>query len=336
MGEEAAGRTRGARRSRRRRRPRRRRARRPSRSRGASRERRHAEPLAGARRAPARRPARARRGVENARRARGPTSSGRPARSPRSLPRRRGSPARARRRGAAGRSARESVSQAWTAPGTVTERMPAPGHRGEPARAVGLERRGRRRAPAPVQPDEAPLARRPEQREGVAADARRHRLDDAEHGRGGERRVDRVAAPRQHRRRPPPPRRARWRTPCRAARARGSARSGSGESRRARWLVSIGPIVHPAGSRAPRAAPIATLGSGPWTSNTTTDGAGEVPVALSRAPPPPGEGDRARRPLPARRGAVPAGLGPREAGFRRAGRRARRGARRGVRPRGRR
>ena len=48
------------------------------------------------------------------------------------------------------------------------------------------------RAAAGVQAGQLAVA--PDEREAVAADAGRHRLDDAQHGRGGERRVDRVAA----------------------------------------------------------------------------------------------------------------------------------------------
>ena len=57
----------------------------------------------------------------------------------------------------------------------------------------------RPRAAAPVQADEPFLAGRPEEREGVAARAGHHRLHDVEDRGGGHRRVDRVAAPLQHR-----------------------------------------------------------------------------------------------------------------------------------------
>ena len=64
-----------------------------------------------------------------------------------------------------------------------------------------LARHQRSRAPARVQRDELLLLRAPHQREHVAAHARHHRLDDRQHRRRGDRRVDRVAAVLEHRER---------------------------------------------------------------------------------------------------------------------------------------
>ena len=77
-----------------------------------------------------------------------------------------------------------SAAQPATAPGTVTERGPvcSTGSSARPAPAPARPRRGRRAAVAP------------DDREAVAADARRHRLGHAEHRGGRERGVGGVAA----------------------------------------------------------------------------------------------------------------------------------------------
>ena len=88
-----------------------------------------------------------------------------------------------------------SWSQPSTQPGTDQLSGPCVGDlRRAPCAAKTLDRRGVRGPAAGVEAVELLRLRVPDDGEQVAADAARHRLDDAEHGVGGDGGVDRVAA----------------------------------------------------------------------------------------------------------------------------------------------
>ena len=92
-----------------------------------------------------------------------------------------------------------SASHPASAPGTVTVSTPRAGISLPPAREQRFARHERAGASAGIDRDEPMLLRDPHRREHVAAHPRHHRLGHGEHGRGGDRRVDRVAAGSQHR-----------------------------------------------------------------------------------------------------------------------------------------